>query len=285
MTSMLSLGAESEDGRQAPTAMVERITLIMDLFERPHTVRTLEQVAQRTNLPRSSTYRILEQLTRQRWIDRTATGYRLGERSLGLGGREIGHSALRAAAAPVLLDLSLRTNLVVHLAVLDGAEVYYLDKVGGRSAVDVPSRVGGRAPAHCTALGKAILAWLPAERIDLEYADGIPRRTPRSIGDLGVLHRALNNIRTANGLAFERGEYASGIACAAMALRNPEGPVGAISVVGDANTPLDRVAPLVAKAARAISDELLGGPAAPNRPTLRIARQEQGRAGTGGANR
>ncbi|MFQ6328048.1 IclR family transcriptional regulator [Nocardia sp. CWNU-33] len=257
MTSLLSSSTDTTVGQLPPPSMAERITLIMEVFDRPHTVRTLEQVALRTHLPRSTAYRILEQLTRLRWVDRTATGYRLGQRSLSLGGREIGHSALRAAAAPVLHDLALHTNLVVHLAVLDGTEVYYLDKIGGRSVGEVPSRVGGRAPAHCTALGKAMLAWLEPERVDLEYAHGFIRRTPRSIGDLETLHCELRRVRARNGLAFERGECVSRIACVGTALRSPDGQMGAISVVGDAQTALERVAPLVIKAANVIADGLL----------------------------
>lgn len=255
MTSTLRMSAESAVAQPVPPSMVERMTLILDLFERPHTRQTLEDVTRRTRLPRSTAHRILDQLVRLRWLDHTTAGYQLGKRALGLGGREIGQNALRSAAAPVLHDLAIRTKLVVHLAVLAGTEVYYLDKVGGRSAVEVPSRVGGRAPAHCTALGKAMLAWLPPERVDAEYADAV-RRTPRSIVELGILHQELDRIRRRNGLAFERGECFAKVGCAGIALRGREGPVAAISLVGDVRTPLERVAPLVVQAAHAVSDEL-----------------------------
>ncbi|WP_433755616.1 IclR family transcriptional regulator [Nocardia sp. CA-135398] len=258
MTSALSRTAEyviTQPG--PPPSMAERITVIMDVFERPSTVRTLEQVALRTHLPRSTTYRILEQLARLRWLDRTATGYRLGERSLGLGGREPRQSGLRAAAAPILHDLAVRTKLVVHLAVLDGPEVYYLDKVASPAAIDVPSRVGGRAPAHCTALGKAMLARLTPERIDVQYATGVPVCTASSIGDIGRLHAELGRIRSGSGAAHEFGEFVPGLGCVAVALRSPEGSMGAISVASDTQSVLQRVAPLVAHAARAITDELI----------------------------
>ncbi|GAA4616970.1 IclR family transcriptional regulator [Saccharopolyspora hordei] len=238
------------------------MTLILDLFEHPHTHRTLEDVTRRTRLPRSTAHRILDQLVRLRWLEHTNAGYRLGGRALGLGGREPAQNALRSAAAPVLHDLAIRTDLVVHLAVLTGTDVYYLDKVGGRSAVEVPSRVGGRAPAHCTALGKAMLAWLPPERVDAEYA-GAVRRTPRSITDLAVLHQELDRIRRRRGLAFERGECFSKVGCVGMALRGEDGPVAAISLVGDARAPLERVAPLVVQAAHAVSAELFGSSAPP----------------------
>ncbi len=267
MTSALRLSSPSSvvDEQALPPSMMERVTLIMDLFERPQTHRTLETVSRQTHLPRSTTHRILDQLVRLDWLRHTAAGYTLGTRALGLGGREIGHSALRAAAAPHLLDLAVRTRMVVHLAVLDGPEIYYLDKVGGRAAVDIPSKVGGRAVAHCTGLGKAMLACLSPEEIDARYAQVIECRTPHSIGRLDHLHRELGVVRRRSGLAIDRGECFPGLGCVGLALRGPEGPVGAISVVGDGRSSLELVAPLVVNAVKAVSQELFGTPQAASR--------------------
>ncbi|MFF0492061.1 IclR family transcriptional regulator [Nocardia sp. NPDC003482] len=258
MTSVL--GAEADVAVPKPTgsqSMVERITLIMEAFGQPRTVRTLEQVARSSGLPRSTTYRILEQLSALHWVERVGAGFRLGSRALGLGGHELDHGALRAVAAPVLHDLSLRTDRVVHLAVLDGTEVLYLDKVGGRVANTVPSRVGGRAPAHCTALGKAMLARLDPEQIDGRYAQGVTARTPHSIGDLDRLHGELGRIRVDGGVAFDRGECVDRIACVGVALRGPGGVAGAISVVGESPSMLKRLVPLVIRAAGVIGEGLL----------------------------
>ena len=249
-----------------PPSMVERMTLILDAFEGPNTRLTLEEVARNTHLPRSTAHRILDQLVRLSWLEHTAFGYSLGRRSLSLGGGANSHGELRAAAAPRLHELQLKTGMVVHLAVLDAAEVSYLDKVGGRFAASVPSRVGGRAPAHCTALGKAILAWLAPEQVDAQIGTAISRLTRRSIGDLGTLHQELARIRKRNGLAFERGECFPDIACAAAAVRGPDGPLAAISLVGDARTPLEKIAPLVVDAARQVSEELFPELHAARRP-------------------
>lgn len=271
MTSTLSGSAEPAVEQHAlPPSMVERLTLILELFDRPQTHLTLEGVAQRTHLPRSTAHRILDQLVRLRWLERPKAGYRLGPRALKLGGREVGHSTLRVAAAPVLHELAIRTGLVVHLGVLDGTGVYYLDKVGGRQALEVPSRVGGRAPAHATALGKAMLAWLPPEQVDAEYQAGLHRRTPGTIGDLETLHQELHRVRREHGLAFERGECFPGIACIGIALRGPDGPVGAVSLVGGPRTPLERLTPVMVSTARTIVDDLfeLSEPTRPEAITL-----------------
>lgn len=239
--------------RELPQSMVERMTLIMDAFTGRSIRLTLEDVARRTHLPRSTAHRILDQLVRLNWLDHTSSGYSLGKRALGLGGRDGGHGEIREAAAPLLHRLQIRTGMVVHLAVLDSAEVFYLDKVGGRFALSVPSRVGGRAPAHCTAVGKAILAWLEPEQVEALIDGHMSRLTNRTIGDIGTLHQELNRIRQRRGLAFERGECFPGISCVAAAVRGPDGPVAGISLVGDTRTPLEQVAPLVADAARQVS--------------------------------
>ncbi|MBB4698695.1 IclR family transcriptional regulator [Sphaerisporangium siamense] len=246
-------GQATSARRELPPSMVERMTLIIDAFDGRFTHLTLEDVARCTHLPRSTAHRILDQLVRLQWLEHTSSGYSLGKRALGLGGGDGSHGEIREAAAPLLHDLQMRTGMVVHLAVLDGPEVFYLDKVGGRFALAVPSRVGGRAPAHSTALGKAILAWLEPERVEELVHDRISRLTSRTIGDLGTLHQELHRIRRRQGLAFERGESFPAIACAAAAIRGQEGPVASISLVGDSQTPLENVAPLVVDAARQAS--------------------------------
>lgn len=236
-----------------PPSMVERMTLILDAFDGRSSRLTLEDVARRTHLPRSTAHRILDQLVRLNWLEHTPFGYRLGQRALGLGGRDGGYEEIRIAAAPLLHELQIKTGMVVHLAVLDGADVYYLDKVGGRFAAAVPSRVGGRVPAHTTALGKSMLAWLEPEQVDVQIGCGLGRLTSHTIGDLSTLHQELNRIRQRRGLSFERGECLPEISCVAAAIRGPEGPLASISLVGEARTPLEKVAPLVVDAARRVS--------------------------------
>lgn len=236
--------------------MVERMTLIMDAFPGNFTRLTLESVARRTRLPRSTAHRILDQLVQLRWLEHTSAGYGLGRRALNLGGRDGSHGEIREAAAPLLHDLQITTGMTVHLAVLDGGDVYYLDKIGGRSATSVPSKVGGRAPAHSTALGKALLALLEPEQVDDRIGELISRRTTRTIGELNVLHQELNRIRQRHGLAFEREECFPEISCVAAAIRGHAGPVASISLAGNARTPLERVAPLVSNAAREASTAL-----------------------------
>lgn len=255
-TSGMTASKASSKPSSLPQSMVERMTLILDLFSNREARMSLEQIARSTGLPRSTAHRILDQLVRLNWLEHTGMGYLLGGRSLGLGGGGNAHDDLRAAASPHLHELLIRTGAVIHLATLEGDRVRYLDKLGGRFANSVPSRVGGTAPASCTALGKAMLAYLEAEDVDQIIGERPSTRTTTSIANLDSLHQELIRIRSRNGLALERGEYDPEIACVAAAIRGPRGVVGAISVVATAGTSVEKVGPLVLAAARQIATDL-----------------------------
>lgn len=143
---------------ETPTAVIDRISLVLDAFDGPGRL-TLAQIVRRTGLPRSSAHRMLERLVQLRWLRRSGRDYELGMRLVELGSLAVHQDRLVRAATPLLVELHRATGLVVHLAVLDGPDVVYLEKVGDRLNSVIPSRVGGRQPAHCTAVGKAILAY------------------------------------------------------------------------------------------------------------------------------
>ncbi|OYD61226.1 IclR family transcriptional regulator [Rhodococcus sp. OK302] len=255
MSSIQPTSAQSN--KDLPPSMVERMTLILDAFDDRAARLTLEEVACRARLPRSTVHRILDQLVKLDWVVHESFGYYLGRRALGPDGGDGSHSRIRAAAAPLLHELHLKTGMVVHLSVLDECESVYLDKVGGQFAAALPSRVGGRIPAHSTAGGKAMLAWIDPERVDALFGTTLPRCTANTITGIAVLHQELNRIRQRRGLAFERGESASGVACAASAIRGHAGPVASIALCADLRTAqLERVAPLVIHAAREVSRAL-----------------------------
>ncbi len=243
--------------RELPPSMVERMTLILDAFDGRGARLSLEEVADRSRLPRSTAHRILHQLVQLNWVEHAALGYRLGGRALGLGGGDGGRGEIRAAAAPLLHELHLRTGMVVHLTVLEGGDNVYLDKIGGRFAARFPSRVGGRGPAYATAGGKSILASLAPETVDCLYSQPLPAYTDRTITGLAALHSELNRIRQRKGIAFEQGESAHGVACVGAAIRGPDGPVAGVSLCGDLRTArLERVAPLVVDVAGQVSRSL-----------------------------
>src|SRR5262249_9372738 len=147
---------------ETPSAVIDRVSLVLDTFDGPGRL-TLAQVVRRTGLPRSSAHRMLERLGPPRRLRPNGRHYELG---IGLvGPRPPGWP--HGAAIPLLHDLHRATGLVVHLAVLDGSDVVYLEKIGDRMTAAIPTRVGGRQPAHCAAVGKAMLAYNEADVVDL----------------------------------------------------------------------------------------------------------------------
>lgn len=212
-----------------PSAVIDRISLVLDAFDGPGRL-TLAQIVRRTGLPRSSAHRMLERLVQLRWLRRSGRDYELGMRLVELGSLAVHQDRLVRAAKPLLGELHRATGLVVHLGVLDGSDVLYLDKVGDRVCGGLPTRVGGRQPAHCTAVGKAMLAYCDDEsRVDLRV-----RKTKYSISRSSQLAVELAKVR-AHGVAFEREESLLGFGCVAAPIGSPDGAVAAVSVCGPMN--------------------------------------------------
>lgn len=237
--------------------MLERMTLIIDTIGGGSARFGVDALARRTGLPRSTVRRILTQLVRLGWVAEFPDGFGVGNRLGGVVADDRGHSDLRSAAAGHLHRLHVATGLVAHLVKRTTTQVFYLDKIGGPGADRVPSRVGGRAPLHATALGKSILAWWPAEQVEDLLGTGLARRTRRTIGDLGTMHEELARVRRRGGIAYDHGEHTEQVACVAACLRPAEGlPFAAVSLAGRAVEEVEPWAPLVLDAARRISADL-----------------------------
>ncbi|MFM1725343.1 IclR family transcriptional regulator [Rhodococcus sp. PAM 2766] len=242
-----------------PPSMVDRMTVILDAFGGFSSRVPLEELARRTRLPRSTVHRILDSLLRLGWVEHSPGGYHLGPRLHRLGGGEGHHGEIRAAAAPVLNELHHRTGMIVHLGVLENTDILCLDRIGARPDSPANARVGGRVPAHATAAGKAILAGLVPEQVDLAYGgEPLRRCTDRTIADLPGLHRDLGRARARRGVTFARGESSGAVACVGAPVRVDGGTVAAVSLCGplaDAAR-LERCAPLVLEAGRAVAAAL-----------------------------
>ena len=213
---------------ETPSAVIDRISLVLDAFDGPGRL-TLAQIVRRTGLPRSSAHRMLERLVALRWLRRDGRDYELGMRLVELGSLALHQDRIHRAAIPLLRDLHRATGLVVHLAVLDGSDVVYLEKIGDQMVAAIPTRVGGRRPAHCTAVGKAILADNDCTPVDLAA-----RMTRFSITSTPQLAADLARVR-AHGVAFEREESLPGFGCVAAPIGPPGQAVAAVSVCGPMN--------------------------------------------------
>lgn len=212
-----------------PVAMVDRVTLILASFSTRES-QSLTGIVEQTGLPRSSVHRILQKLVRARWIERIDAEYCLGLGVFELGSLVARRSPVVQAARPFMQQLSEAERFVVHVAVLDGSDVIYLDKVGGPLAGRLPSRVGGRLPAHCTGVGKAILSRSAPDVVAKVLELGLIPRTGATIVDPAVFRSELEEIQAA-GYAVDRGEAVQGLTCVAAPVSDGR-RVAAISVSG-----------------------------------------------------
>jgi len=239
-----------------PSAVIDRVSLVLDAFDGPGRL-TLAQLVRRTGLPRSSAHRMLERLVQLRWLRRSGRDYELGMRLVELGSLAVHQDRLVRAARPLLNELHCATGLVVHLAVLDGADVVYLEKVGDRLASVIPTRVGGRQPAHCTAVGKAMLAFCDGD----SKAELHARKTKYSISGSSQLAAELAKVQ-AHGIAYEREESQLGFGCVAAPIGSPGEAVAAVSVCGPMNRMMfdQRLAAPIRMTAMNIWRNVEGGP-------------------------
>ncbi|MFI0352803.1 IclR family transcriptional regulator [Actinomadura sp. 9N407] len=238
---------ELEDAMAVPAAtaaelessMLARAARILYSFTVASPELSMTDVVRRTGLPRSSVHRIMDQLVQLRALERAGGKYRLGLGLIELGALAAHQNRLREAALPHLHRLQATTGALVHLAILDGHEIVYLEKIGGSPNGRIPSRLGGRQPAYCTAAGKAMLAFADEDELAAALEAGTPARTPFTITGPQALRRELALIRE-RGVALDREENYRGISCVAAPLRDATGrPVAAISLSG----PPERINP------------------------------------------
>jgi IclR family acetate operon transcriptional repressor len=194
---------------------------------------SLADMTRRTGIPKPTLYRLLGDLVPPGIVEHGNSGYTLGRRLFELGVAAPRYGCIRDAARPHMEELLAATSETVHLAVLSGSEVLYLEKLQGRSAVRMPTGVGARMPAHCTALGKALLAHSDAGVVENMLRHGLRRVTPYTVILPRILQRQLDRARN-DGLVTESEEARPGLGCiAAVILDRGKAPVAAISLAGN----------------------------------------------------
>lgn len=228
-----------------PDSVLAKILVVLGAFTVEDHAVTLAELGRRTSLPKSTLHRVCQDLVAGRLLDRVDGGYRLGGKLFEMGMRASVERRLADVATPFMEDLYELTHETVHLGVREGSEVVYVAKIGGHSQVAAPSRVGGRLPLHCTAIGKTLLAHAPADVAGRYLAGPLVRRTPRTVIGPGLLRQQLERIRE-TGVAFEHEESAAGLVCIASPVFDSDGDiVSALSVTG----PITRFDPRRATAA------------------------------------
>jgi DNA-binding IclR family transcriptional regulator len=199
---------------------------------------TLAEIARKTGLPRSTAHHLLRALVEFGYLVQNdgARTYTLASKLFQLTGRTWSKEQLAEIAMPFLDELSRRTGEGTSLAVLRDGTVTVIAKREADGPVRVVQEVGARRPIYCTAVGKALAAWLTEQELE-----GIIRRTvferltPNTIASRTAFYRELERIRV-TGFALDNEEHIRGIRCIATPIRDHSGVVRAsLCVVGPKN--------------------------------------------------
>ena len=239
-------------------SVISKVVALLDAFTPAAPELSLNELAALTGLPVSTTYRLASELVGWGGLERVeGGGYRIGLRLWEIGSLAPRGETLREVALPYMNDLYEATHENVHLAVLDGTEALYVEKLSGRRAMPVRTRRGGRLPLHATAVGKVLLAYAPESLFRATVEAGLDRYTAHTIIAPGHLRRALTEIRR-TGIAYAREELTVGTLSVASAVLDPDGgPVAALSVtLRSGRGDLRRLGPAVHTAAISVSREL-----------------------------
>ncbi|WP_337877238.1 IclR family transcriptional regulator C-terminal domain-containing protein [Elioraea sp.] len=240
---------------------------------------TLAEVARAAGIDNATAFRFLNTLVMLGYVARVpgTRRFRLTLRCLDLGFNAIARADLRMLARPILRGLVGALNEAASIGVLDGADVVYVERIqAGIARLGVDVRIGSRVPVYSSAIGRAILAFLPRET-QLAVLEARPREklTEATVTDRAALLAILARVR-ADGIALSDQETVPGLRVLACPLLDADGvPLGGISVAApalrmSAEDYLRQAGPPLIAAARALSRglEAAGGTAAPARPPL-----------------
>lgn len=235
------------------TSVLDRAARVLGAFQVEDRELGVSELARRTGLAKSTVARLTDELARLGFLERQSAAFRPGLALFELGQLAATPKELRKRALEVMSDLRIATGQTIHLAVLDRAEVVYIAILRGLQTPTLPSRVGGRLPAHATAVGKAMLAFAGPDALEDQLARGLTMVGPQTITEEETLRGELEQITRAR-VSYEREESAPGSCCVASPVFDSGGSLSAAISASGTSSHLDveRVAPAVHTAALAL---------------------------------
>jgi len=233
---------------------VERAVQILSAFEGERTEQGISEIAQSTGLPKATAHRIIMTLYNSGFLERTADGekFRLGLRILGLGLGALRYLDVRRAAQPCMQRLVDEFKEICTLGVFDRGQVLYVEVVHSSHSLTIAARVGRRLPAHCTASGKVLLAFLPPEAVEPVLSAPLVPYTEHTITSPERLREELKTVRQ-RGYAVANEELEVGVWAISAPIRDIDGNVVAAMSIP---FPTNRLDPeRIPEIARALVDE------------------------------
>ena len=245
--------------RNDPSSVVGKIDCILDAFDAENCTVSLADLARRTGLAKSTLHRLTATLVESGMLERENGRFQLGLRMFELGQLVPRQRALRDAALPFMEDLFEITHETIHLGVRDGLDILYVDKIQGHRTVSSPSRVAGRMPLYCTAIGKAVLAFSPPSLLEQVIETGLARWTRYTMTSPDLLRQSVAEVAQ-RGVAFDFEESCLGLTCAAAPIIGSDlRLVGALSISGaTSRVHPEQIASAVKTATLSLSRVLIG---------------------------
>jgi DNA-binding IclR family transcriptional regulator len=212
-------------------SVTSRALAVLGAFDTRHRALRLSDIAERSELPLSTAHRLVGELETWGALRRLPSGeYAIGRRLWDLGMLAPVQTGLRETASPFLHDLYGATLETVHLAVRDGLETLYVDRLAGHRSVPIVSTIGSRLPMHATGVGKILLAFAPAEVREAVLSAPLRRFTPYTVTTAARLAEQLDRAR-AEGYATTVEEMSPGACSVAVPIIVDAAPVAAIGIV------------------------------------------------------
>lgn len=229
------------ESKSAPVGVVTKVLRILEALQASPTGLQLKDIALRTSLNKSTAYRFLAHLESEGYLFRDDAGaYIVGPKLARLGSGVAYHATLRTVSRPVMQKLWVTTTETVNLGVLSGLDVLYLDVLESSHSFRLVSQIGSRRPLHCTALGKAMLAFVSDSERDSALASlRLEKFAPRTITSIPRLQRELKKV-SQQGFAVDDEEAGAGSRCVGAPIFDQSGNVAAAVSISGPITRIDR---------------------------------------------
>src|SRR5579863_6925597 len=243
--------------------VLDRVFAILDVLGEKGSLVRVADLSKQLKLDKSTVFRLLKVLERNKYVERAPSNgkYRLGTKILHLGMLALADVDITQTSQPYLERLASLTGETAHLGVLRHGQIISVAVAHGSKVLGLGVKVGGNSPPHCTALGKAILAFMPqGECLSVIGQLHFARHTPHTIIKKSVFIKELKTVRE-RGYSIDNEEFEPGLKSIGAPVRNYSGKVvGAISVAGPAfrmtNATIGRLSGTVLQTAKDLSEEL-----------------------------